>query len=308
VKKLNYRKAIVAIILADIIWGAGPPVYKWAFANIHVFTLAFLRFAIPTIILLFLGWGTLKIKKRDYWIILWVGLTNITFNIAFYFIGIQYTESINAPIIGSAGPVFLILGSILFLRDKPTRKMLLGNLLGLTGVLLIVVQPIIGQLQISSFFGNLLLILAMLASVIGTILAKKVMHKYSALSITFWSCAIGTVSFLPFFVKETMAYGFLPNLNFQGVTAIIWGSIFSSLLAYYLLYWALRYIHASEVSVFCYIDPVSAIAIAIPLIHEYPSPLFIIGAFLVFFGVFVAEGRIHYHPIHKLFAKSYAVD
>ena len=149
--------------------------------------------------------------------------------------------------------------------------------------------------------------LAFLLPVVSA-LAKKIVKKYHPATITFWSFLIGAVSFFPFFVSETMRFGFLPHLSFQGLTGIVYGSVFSSLTAYYLLYWGLHYIRASEISVFTYIDPVAAIVIAIPLLNEYPSPLFITGALFVFFGVYVAEGRLNYHPIHKLFAKSYATD
>ena len=48
------------------------------------------------------------------------------------------------------------------------------------------------------------------------------------------------------------------------------------------------------------IDPVIAILLAIPLVHEYPTLSFYIGTFFVFVGILLAEGRIHWHPIHRL--------
>lgn len=169
----KYKLAIIALITADIIWGVGPPIFKWSFQNIHIFTLAFFRFALPTLFLMLFARKYIKLKARDALLMISIGLTNISLNVGLYFYAIQFTQSINAPIIASAGPVFLIIGSILFLGEHPTRKVLLGNLIGLTGVLLIVIQPMLGSTQNASFIGNLILILATIASVIGTLLAKK---------------------------------------------------------------------------------------------------------------------------------------
>ncbi len=307
-KLSNYKKAIIALIVADTLWGAGPPIFKWSFTNVHVFTLAFLRFALPTLFLMIFARKYIVLRAKDTLLMVLIGLTNITLNVGLYFFAIQYTQSINAPIIESASPVFLIIGSILFLGEHPGRKVLLGNIIGLTGVLLIVLQPMLGSNQENSFVGNILLILSTIASAVGTLLAKKIANKYHPMTVTFWSFFIGSLSFLPFFVLETMQYGMLSHLDSSGMIGILFGSIFSSLIGYYLFYWGIKYIRASEVSVFTYIDPVAAVLVAVPLLNEYPNPIFISGAFLVFLGVFVAEGRLHYHPLHKLFARSYAVD
>ncbi len=307
-KLSKYKKAILALIIANTLWGASPPIFKWSFSNIHIFTLAFLRFAIPTLFLMIFARKYIRLRVKDTLLMLLIGLTNISLNVGLYFFAIQYTQSINAPIIESASPVFLIIGSILFLREHPGRKVLLGNLIGLTGVLFIVIQPMLGAYHSSSFLGNLLLILSTIASAAGTLLIKKIANKYHPMTLTFWSFFIGSLSFLPFFALETIHYGFLPNLQVPGITGILFGSIFTSLVGYYLFIWGVKYIHASEVSVFTYIDPVAAILVAVPLLNEYPNPIFLTGTLLVFLGVFVAEGRLHYHPFHKLFARSYAVD
>ncbi|MBU3979441.1 DMT family transporter, partial [Patescibacteria group bacterium] len=62
-----------------------------------------------------------------------------------------------------------------------------------------------------------------------------------------------------------------------------------------------KYISASEVAVFSYTDPIIAIVIAKPLLGETITNTFLIGSLLVFFGIFISENRIHYHPIHLLF-------
>ncbi len=288
----NSKKAVLALILANIIWGAAAPIYKWALLDVPVFTFAFIRFFIPALLIFIFFRKYVKVSLKKLPLLILIGLCDITFNIGLYFIALQHTASINGPIIASSGPVFLILLAILFLKERPTKKMLLGNLIGLTGVLVIVVQPFFQPTKDASIFANLL--------IIGTTISKARV-KIPFLTVMFWSFTIGTLTFLPLFLWEVSKVGLLPNLNFQGITGLLYATILSSSLCYIFYYWSIRHIHASEMSIFAYIDPVAAILIAAPLLGEYPTPLFIIGSILVFFGIYVAENRLHWHPLHKLF-------
>ncbi len=100
--------------------------------------------------------------------------------------------------------------------------------------------------------------------------------------------------------SEIGTHGFLTGLNIQGVTGIIYGAIGATAIANYLYFYAIKQLPASEVGLFIYLDPIIAIMIAIPLLGELPTPLYIAGAVLVFMGIFIAEGRLPYHPLHKL--------
>lgn len=298
--KSSYVKAGLALLLANIIWGSGPPIFKWAFENVPTFTLAFLRYAIPILIMLIFFRKYLKIDIKDLPILLLSGFFGITVNIAFYFVALHYTASINAAIIGSAAPAFLILGSMFFLKEHPTRKMLLGNLIGLTGILLIIVQPLAQTNSQSSLFGNFLLIISTLGAVINTIMAKEVIKKYHPITLVFWTFLVGTITFYPLFLRDVALHGFLTNLNFQGIFGILYGSLFASLIAWFLFMWAIEYVTASDTSIFSYVQPLASIVIAVPLVHEYPNIFFIIGTLLVFVGIYIAENHKKHPHIHHL--------
>ncbi len=295
------KLAVLALIIANIIWGAASPLLKWSMEVVHPFTLAFARFAIPALLVALIRPQSLTIRMKDVPLFFAAGVFGSVINIGAFLLGINQTTSINSPIISSAGPVFLLLASIIFLKEHPTRKMLLGNLLGLTGVLLIVVEPLLRATRSASLMGNLLLVVATIGSVSGTIFAKKLARRYDAFSITFWTFAIGSIFFIFPMLREIGTYGLLPQLSRQGLFGIVYGAVFSSFIGYLLFFWSLKHLFASQTSVFTYMDPIVAMLIAAPLLGEYPNLFFIAGTFLVFFGIFVAEGRIHYHPIHLLF-------
>ena len=132
---------VLALIIANVIWGMASPIFKFALTNIPPFTLAFIRFFFAGLIFLPMAiknWQRLSLKQ--FFEILLVGFFGITMNITFFFLGIVRTESINAPIIASSGPVFIYLLSIFFLREKPKSKVLAGMLVSLLGVLLIIMS------------------------------------------------------------------------------------------------------------------------------------------------------------------------
>ncbi|MBI4058228.1 DMT family transporter [Candidatus Gottesmanbacteria bacterium] len=296
------QKAVLALIVANTIWGAASPIFKWALENIPLFTLAYFRFFIACLLVFPLAINkNSHLQRSDILSLITLALLGITINITFFFLGLKHAPSINAPIIASAGPVFLILASMLFLKEHPRSKTVTGTLISLVGVFIIISRPLIESgFDYGAFAGNLYFVLATLGAVGHAVISKKLLARYDALELTFWSFLIGAVSFFPFFVYETLHVNWLVTLDIRGITGLVFGILFSSTIAYFLYSWAIKVLPASEIGVFTYIDPVIATVIAIPLLGEVITPLFILGSFFVFAGIVVAEGRLQYHPLHKL--------
>lgn len=302
-KLSNNQKAVLALITANIIWGAAPPIFKWALEDIEPYTLAFLRFAIATILIFPFAKNKLRINSKDYFGVFLMGFFGVTINIIFFFQGLLYAPSINASIIASAGPVFIVLLALFLLKEKPKRKVVLGSFTGLMGVLLFLIFPFLRTGSIAASLGNFLFLIATLGGIVTIIIGRQVAKRNDPIAITFWTFFVGTLGFIPLFANEVATQGFLPNLTNNTILGIAFGAIFSSLIAYHLHSIALKYLTASDVGIFAYIDPVVTVLIAAPLLGEKPDLLFAIGAVMVFGGIFIAEGRIHYHPIDKFFKK-----
>lgn len=294
---------VLALILANIIWGGASPIFKHALENIPPFTLAFIRFFFAG--LLFLPWANKVWKEltlKEWFQVFLVGFFGISINISFFFMGLQKTESINAPVIASAGPIFIYMISVVFLGEKAKLKVFKGMLLALLGVLVIIFSPmfldgqrlILGEIQ-----GNLLLFLATLGSVFQAIIGKGALKKVSFIQVSVITFLLSSLTFLPFIPKEFATWN-LSMLDIRGWSGIIYGVFLSSAAAYTLFYYGMSKIKAQEVGLFTYIDPIIAVMIAAPLLGEYPNLYYFIGSILVFAGIYWAEGRINYHPIHKL--------
>ncbi len=296
------RLAIYFLILANTFWGAAPPIFKWALENIDVASFAFLRFAIATILIFPFAIKKLKIELRDIPKLILFAFLGISINITFFLFGLKFAPSINASIIASAGPIFLIPAAFFLLKEKPKRKIISGIILSLIGVIIILIKPFLnnGVDDSLAFLGNLFFFIAMLGMVGHTVIGRKMMKKYDPVTISFWSFLIGSITFLPQFIYSVSQRGFLPNIGFQGIIGLAYGIMFCSLIAYLFYFYALKHIDACEAGMFVYLDPVVSVIIAMPLLKEFPDTYYFLGASLVFAGIYFAENRINYHPFKLL--------
>lgn len=295
-----------ALVIANIIWGAASPIFKFSLENIPPFTLAFIRFFFAgTIYLLFIVKHWSPLTLRQFALICLGGFFGVTINITFFFLGLPKTNSINAPVIASMSPIFLYLISIFFLRERPRLKVLIGILISFVGAMVIIFAPFIldGRLSIEQkndeLLGNIFLVIATMGSIGQAITHKKILHEVHPIQVTLISFFFGALNFLPFAMFELQNWS-LSQLDYRGWTGIVFGVLLSSALAYGLFIYGIAKIKAQEIGLFTYIDPIVAVAIAVPLLGEIPNILFYAGSALIFIGILFAENRIHWHPLRHL--------
>jgi len=300
------QKGIFALIVANIIWGFASPIFKWSLTNIPPFTLAFWRFLPASI---FLGiyliitkqFAVPTLDKKHWFKLFFYSLTGITGNIIFFFLGLQRTLSINAPVIASAQPLMIFLVAPFLLGETVNKRKMIGMIVGTIGIAAIVLEPIYYHGLDGNFIGNLFLVLATTFAVMATLTGRKLFHDQNPLVLMFWAFVIGGLSFLPLAIYE---FNSIPNLyqhiDIKGLIGILYGSIFSSAIAYTCFAYGLSKITASESSMFTYIDPVAGTILAFFMLHEPITIPFMIGSMLIFSGIYIAEHRIHYHPFGKL--------
>ncbi len=293
------KLAILALIFANIIWGAGLPIYKWTLEVIPPFTFAFIRFFLGAVILIPFILKNFKFAKEDIPKLFFASIISITLQIPLLLFGLKLAPSINAPIIISAGPIILLGASIIFFKEKISAKLLAGTLISLLGVLILIFKPALEAGFSSGVLGNFLIFLATICSVIQALVVKKIMKRNDPLATVFLTFIIGSLFLLPAVLIEYNSTGFFA-LNMQAILGIIYAVLFASILAHYFYFLALKHVRVSETGIFTYVDPIATILVAIPLLHETISESYVIAAVLVFLGIYVAEGRIHYHPFHLL--------
>lgn len=299
----SFNRPILALIIANFIWGAAAPIYKYVMAEgtLDPMTLAFSRFSLATLILLPFVIKQLKIQKKDFVYVFFIGLT-LSIHIGLLNIALVYTSSINAPIIGTAAPLFLIPLSFFLLKEPFKIRKVVGCIIGFIGVLVILLLPLIAKGLDGTIGGNLLLIASTFGAVAHTILTKEVIGRYKPIVLVWWTFFLSTIFFTPFMLLShppVLEKGFLAI----DIFGIVYAGVFASVVCYLLYYYAVKNLEVSDVAMFAYLDPVVTVLVAVPLLGEIPTIEYLLGAFLVFLGIYVAERRIHYHPLHLLKTK-----
>jgi drug/metabolite transporter (DMT)-like permease len=292
--------AVLALITANIIWGASFPIYKWTLADVPPFTFVFLRFSLGAIILLPFTFHKLKIAKKDIRSVILAGIIGITFCISFLFLGLQIAPSINASIILSSTPIILILFAIFYMKEQARKKVIIGTGISLIGIMFIILQPVLENGFSLAIIGNLLFLLATIAGCIHTVILEKIMKRYHVLTIVFWTFIVGCIPLIPMVIVENGQFNLIGTLSTKGLIGVIYGFLFASAIAHFLFAYGVKYIRTSEVGIFGYVDPLATVLVAMPLLGEQITTSFLLGAIFVFGGIYIAEKRIHYHPIHLL--------
>ncbi len=266
------QKAFLALIIANIIWGAAAAIFKLSLENIPPFTLAFWRFFLGAIMILIIIRKKVALpltSRKDAILLFLYGFLGITLNIIFFFWGLKLTLSINSPVIASAQPILILFFAILFLHEGFKLKKFFGMVLGTLGILLIIIEPLLLRGVDGSVLGNLYLLIATLAAVGQTIVGKRIVNKYNPWAFTFWAFLVGAASFLPLAFYE---YVRIPHLyallDWRGYVGIAYGAIFSSTIAYGLFAWGLSKISATDTAMFAYVDPLVGTVAGALILHE----------------------------------------
>lgn len=296
--KLN--SAILYTTTAAIIWGATAPIMKLTLEEIPVFSLAFLRMTVASIILGAFIFKSLKIKKQDFWNFFWAAITGVTLNLTLFFIGLKLTQAILAAFLIAAVPIFTMIGAHIYLKEKFTTRLILASLIALAGVL-IIVGRFEGSLNTLELLGNVLLLISTAFWVVNEIIAKKLLVKYNGSVVAFYTMAIGAATFLPMFVWEYFKNPtWTSNVTSQGLLGLLYGIFFASLVAYWTWHKGLKLMPAGQAAFFFYLDPISGAILAMILLGEKLTPSLIIGGVLIAAAVFLAEQKRRSHPLHKL--------
>ena len=221
-----------------------------------------------------------------------LGLTGFTFCGAFPYISGLTTTVINMGIIYSASPIFIILISVIFYREKITKLQLFGTLCCLFGVLIIVCNGQFKNLINLSFTkGDLWILGAMISWAIYSVYLMHWKSKFDLFTKFTLMALAGTICLAPmYYIEEKYFYTTVFNKDFY--LWVIIAAIFPGIIAFQMYAKLQKYLGASLTGLTVYMMPIYSALYGYFLFNEKLYNFHWIGGFFVLIGIILANKNL----------------
>lgn len=222
-------------------------------------------------------------------LLLGMGLTGVVGFTILLYSGLQRTTATNAGLINGAGPLIISLMAALFLREALTPAMLFGAVISLSGVAFIASGGSLANIATLQFnLGDVLVLSAVLAWGVYSMLGRVVTRTRSALSASALSCLFG----LPFLVPLALMEQTTQPVNATPfvLAACVYIGLFPSVVAYLAWNEGIRRVGAARGTIFYNMLTVFAALLGTLVLGEPFTQTQIIGGLLVVSGSFISLG------------------
>lgn len=293
----NRTKAYLALLGTAIVWGAALPIVKPSLNQITPVQFLYFRYLIafplllPWLIKFLFKFKPKLITLLKISLLEFFGTTVI---LTILYQGLKLTTALEASLIGATGPVFIVLGGILLLKEREEKTEWQGLLLSFLGTLILVVEPLLtgkNHTAAFSFEGNLLIIAYNLLYAVYILLAKKLYQPIPKIYISSLSYPVALIGF-SLLLLSTHTPTPLSLLTIPSVAlASGYMAIFGSIIGFTLYIYGQDLIEASEACLFSYLQGIIAIPFAYLMLKESITWPQIIAVLIVSLGVYLAEHR-----------------
>jgi drug/metabolite transporter (DMT)-like permease len=292
----NNFKAYLMLTLCAFFWSGNFIVGKFAtLYEVPPLTLNFLRWLIVWIILIPFTFRDIsknfKVIKKSFYSILLMSVTSISvFNSVVYY-SLNFTQVLNGALMISTIPVLIVFISFLFKTERINSSQILGLVLSIIGVATIVTRLDFGKLlNLDLNKGDLWLLVAMLSwAVYSTML---ITHKTGLKYLSFMTVivSIGLIFLFPQFLFELNNHQLI-KFNISVVLITSYVVFFAGIGSYILWNKAVVIVGPNKAGIFLHLMPVFSSFMAIFLLNEKLMNFHIIGAIIIFIGIYLSSKK-----------------
>ena len=288
----THTRSMLLLLLTMAVWGSTFMVTKELIAVWPPFTVALVRVAVGTLVLLPFALSRKSPGVRLPWpTIWWMGFIGVALYYVVFNMAMLYVSASQGALVQSSIPAMTALVAVLWLRERATALRWLGIAMSVGGVL-IVFSGSASDSTGSSLLGSLLMFVSVVCWGLYTALAKRV-AGFDTLVITVAVTGTGALLLLPLasyeIVTANLAGDGLPPLPWIGWVELAYLGGIASGLAYLLYNASLRHLDASEVGVYTNLIPIVGVLSGVVVLGDPLSARAIIGGVVVMFGVWITS-------------------
>ena len=285
-------KGHILIMLANILFGASMPVFKYLLtADVPPEAITIMRaiFACMMFWLVSFFMPKEKVLPKDLCLLFVCALCGVGINQWLFVIGLKNSSPVNASIIATAVPIFVLLLAALVLKEPITAKKSLGVFLGVSGGLLLVFNSTQTTSGTNSLWGDMLMLLNQLMYSVYLVLSKPLSRRYSSVIMMKWMFLFSTLALAPFCLQymQYVPMFHRETFNVSQLYALLYLLFGATFVSFMLIPMALKQIRPTTVSMYNYVQPIIASAIAVAVGQDTFSMQKLLSAALVFVGVYL---------------------
>ncbi|OXM82737.1 DMT family transporter [Paenibacillus rigui] len=289
-KSTRWIYLILAFVVAS--WGLNIVMVKYLTQTAPPFLVAAVRMPLAGLALLPFAlrkYGWYKPTGKQWLLLTLIGITSIFFHQLFLASGVVTTTATNASLILGLNPLTTALLAALFVGEKMTWRLFLGIMAGFSGVVIVVLSGSSDAAIEMSGWGDLIMLLSMLAYVVGGLLIKAISGtSIPTLVITAYSTLIGGVmlNIGAFFQYGPSAYSQI-HFNALGWIVMLMSAWIASSLG--TLGWnhGIKLLGANRTAMFINGMPFASMVGAVLFLHEHIRWIHLLAFVLTTVGIVI---------------------
>lgn len=283
--------AHLSLLVANVIYGLNYSIAKAVMPD-HIKPFALL--SVRSIGATALFWVTSlfvpkePVSKKDLLFLFGCSFFGVVINQSLFLLGLNLTTPVNSSIILSTNPIFAFAFAALILKEKITFLKGTGLAIGLSGVMLLILQNGTPDVASSTFIGDMFSLINTISWAFYTVIIKRMLEKYHPVTVMKWTFLFGMLTNVPVGYREwsTMDWSSIPLTAWLQIGFVIVGATY---LGYLFLTFGLRRLSPTIVSTYTYTQPIIAAYLATLMGQDHIDLIMISSALLIFAGVFVVS-------------------
>ena len=204
----NFLIGFSFALLATMLWSGNFIAARALNKTISPVSLNFLRWTVATIVLMPFAIRTTvkewKLLRPHLGYLCLAALCGVTLFNTFVYVGGRYSSATNLALIGTtAAPVFVLLITAIFLKQKIAVNQIIGTILCVAGIVILISKGALsGLTHFKLSLGYIWILMAALSFAIYTVLVRKKPQHVSAVSFLFFIFLAGTVFLVPAYIVD----------------------------------------------------------------------------------------------------------
>ncbi len=280
-------KAIIAALLATIIWASSFVFVKMILPDIGPLTIAGLRYFLAFLVLLpFMlnkRQAIQNISPKKWFHLTLIGISAYAVGNGALFWGLKYLPAATVSFLMGISPLLILFGGVIFLKEVPTRLQIVGLLISLSGNALF----FSAGLQPGEPLGIAFVAIGLLGFTAFGILGRNLARGKSLSTLHLTGIPLGIGGGILLLIAIPLENW--PIIDQKVLIIILWLAIVNTAVAYFLYNHALKTITALEMNVFLNLSPLGTAALAWILLGESLTFKQLIAIAIVIIGVTLVQ-------------------